>query len=153
MPDIQGSIDFLADLPAYKTEKQYLILLPVESDLDPEAQNLTNLSYELRSTLIRDIRSDASFKLDTCGAQLLSHKSRFRSFSTPEELKAYRAEVDELLYATFNPVFARYYKARVRINEPRNADSFDHKDPLLVERPSKAAHVGELTCNETVPKI
>lgn len=60
--------------------------------------------------------------------------------------------MDELLYVTFGAVFARCYKARLRINEPRDANFFDHKDPLLVERPSKAAHVGELARNEVVPQ-
>ncbi|PVH74990.1 hypothetical protein DL98DRAFT_602785 [Cadophora sp. DSE1049] len=103
MPNIDASIGFLADLPAYEKVKPYLMLVPVESSSDPENPDLTNLVYEQRLVKIRDIRYDGTLSLDTHGAQLLSHTSRFKfeSFSSPSELTAYRAEVDELLYTTF----------------------------------------------------
>jgi hypothetical protein len=56
MPDVKASIEYLAPLPLYETEKPYLALLPPSEDFDPDTQRTDNLEYEIhKDMLITDV--------------------------------------------------------------------------------------------------
>ena len=46
MPKIVATIDFLADLPLYDTEKPYFYLPGKDQEIDPEDPRLNNLEFE-----------------------------------------------------------------------------------------------------------
>lgn len=102
MPDIRTRIDFLKDLPLYKTEKPFMVLLPANKGLDPDAYRTENLEFEkLEDVPIFDIRGhESEFLLDTSGFQLVRHDSQYLNILDRCDVENYRHETEEFLQAT-----------------------------------------------------
>lgn len=147
MPEIRATLQYLQDLPLYETEKPYWCLLPPHEGFDPNAQRVDNLEFESRpDILISDIRESAeALNLDTCGFEVLAHRSDLSNIETAEDVDAYKAETEALLRDKLGAVFVKCYEVRMRKNTRFERDEYDMNDPLLVEGPATGAHNGN-TC-------
>jgi hypothetical protein len=102
MSDVVTEICFLKDLPLYKQEKPFMVLLPANEGLDPEAFRTNNLEFEtLNNILISDIRgTEDPFTLETSGFQLIDHCSQNLDTTSRAQVEAYRAETEKFLSET-----------------------------------------------------
>jgi hypothetical protein len=145
MPDVQSSIDYLAKLKLYETEKPYYCMLAPHDGFDPDAQRLDNLEFETHSDItFHDMRPLLStIKMEDYGFQVVHHSSSHLALDSREDCKAYQAETEELLGKEFRAEFVKCYELRKRENVPIERDVIDYSDPLMVEGPAKGAHNGE----------
>ena len=102
MPDITTRIDFLKDLPLYKEEKPFMVMLPANKGLDPNQFRTENLEFERREDItVYDIRGQgAEYSLESSGFQLAEHKSKNLDLLSREDVEVYRAETEEFLQNT-----------------------------------------------------
>lgn len=141
MPIISATIDFLADLPVYETEKPYFYLPGKDEDIDPEDPLLNNLQFESHHGLeIRDMREHPELELTKCGFTFVSHKSSVHSFNVPSDVETYKSETQELLKDHFSAELVLTYEVRLRKNQQFRRREFDLNDKLLQEGPAKGAH-------------
>jgi hypothetical protein len=147
MPTIIASIDYLQNLPLYKTEKPYYCLLAPKEGYDPNSQRLDNLEYEAHNDIsIRDMRDLPSPPtLSTFGFEVLNHKSDKLGLSTRDEVEEYRAETEQMLREALGAVYVKCYEVRKRENIPIERSVMDYNNPLLIEGPAKGAHNGTIT--------
>ena len=130
MPDIQASLEFLANIPLYEKEKPYLALLPPHPGFDPDAERMDNLEWETRPDItITDIRDRFDgFTIDEYGFQVLHHSSKVTKLDELEELRAYREETESLLRDTLQASLVLCYDLKVSIRhwtKPTNATKHD----------------------------
>ena len=141
MPSILGSIDFLADLPLYETEKPYFYLPGKDQDIDPDDPRLNNLEFETHGNIeVQDMREHPDLDLSTCGFTFLSHRSTINSFEEEADVDAYKKETQELLKGHFSAAKVHTYEVRLRKNQRFERRQFDLNDKLLQEGPAKGAH-------------
>lgn len=148
MPNVKTDIEYLQNLPRYKTEKPYYLLKSPDPNFDPDAQRLDNLEYETHSNiLIQDMRdSPHDFTMEKNGFEVVSHQSTTLSFQSADDVKAHKAETEDLLRKQLGAVYVRCYELRERKNMRFERNQFDLHDPLLVEGPARGAHNGEHGC-------
>ena len=147
MPAVQTSIEFLAKLPLYDTEKPYLFLPGKHQGLDPDKTRLDNLEFERHDNiLVRDMRDEPSLDVNQCGFEYYTHRSQYECFDNAGEIDGYKSETQKLLQQRFNAVKVLTYEARLRRNQRFDRKEFDVYDPLLVEGPAKGAHNGLCAC-------
>lgn len=146
MPDVEASLDFLARLKLYESEKPY-VFLPLESlGLDPDETRLDNLEFESHEHIpIRDMRDVPDLSVDINGFEYYRHETHFRKFDAPADIDAYRSETDGLLQKRFSAMYVLTSEVRLRRNEAFGRREFDDiEDKLMVKGPAKGAHVGTL---------
>ena len=116
MPNVQASIEFLADIPLYEYEKPYLALLPPQEGFDPNEERMDNLEWETHDQLcIADIRGrEDDFKLEECGFQVAHHASQVPHFADVRDIIAYRKETEALLGSMLGACHVVCYESRVR---------------------------------------
>lgn len=145
MPAVQATLEFLAKIPLYDTEKPYLYLPGKDEKLDPDQTRLDNMEYELHpDILIKDIREQPSLTLDKCGFEYVTHPFPCESLETRQEISKYCSEMERLLAERFQAERVVTYEHRLRKNELVRRTEFDVYDPLLVEGPAKGAHNGKV---------
>lgn len=143
MPDVRSTLEFLAKLPLYETEKPYLYLPGPDEGLDPNVTKLDNLEFESHAgVLIRDMRQHSELTFDDCGFEFHDLPSRYKRFDDAASIEGYRAETEKLLKARFHAEKVMVYEIRLRRNDTFVRSEFDVYDPLLVEGPAKGAHNG-----------
>src|SRR5947208_151717 len=144
MPNVVADIEYLKDLPLYKTEKPYLCLLPPRDDFDPDTERVDNLEFELhRNITVTDIRDTIDkYTLEVCGFQVQPHESKTLEFNTVDDVESYKRETEDLLRDMLGAEYVMCYELRTRKNVPFRRKQFDINDPLLVEGPAKGAHNG-----------
>ncbi|EXJ60697.1 hypothetical protein A1O7_04850 [Cladophialophora yegresii CBS 114405] len=143
MPDVRSTLEFLARLPLYETEKPYLYLPGKDEGLDPNVTKLDNLEYEHHSgILIKDVRQHPELSFDDCGFEFQEFPSRYKQFETAADTDGYRAETEQILTKRFNAERVMVYDIRLRKNDTFGRSEFDVYDPLLIEGPAKGAHNG-----------
>jgi len=142
MPDIQASLEFLADIPRYEIEKPYLALVPPRPGFDPDTERMDNLEWETHEDIaIKDIRGQFdTLTIDQCGFQVMQHCTKVAEFERVEELRAYREETEALLRDTLQASYVLCYDLKLRKNSSFQRDVIDLNDPFLVEGPAKGAH-------------
>lgn len=142
MPDITGTLEYLQKLALYESEKPYWCFLPPHDGFDPDVERVDNLEFEDHSDIhIRDIRDlKHAFKINDCGFEVVSHRSRFSSFQKPDDVAQYRAEADQLLKDTLDAVFVKSYDSILRRNVPFQRNQMDLADPLHTEGPARGVH-------------
>lgn len=145
MPDVKSDIEYLQNLPLYKTEKPYYLLKSPDPNFDPDAQRLDNLEYEMHSDIvIRDIRGSCNeFTLEQNGFEVLSQQSTTLNFQSADDVEAHKRETEDLLRKQLGAVYVHCYELRERKNMRFTRKQFDLHDPLLVEGPARGAHNGE----------
>jgi hypothetical protein len=142
MPDVTSSLDFLARLPLYDTEKPYLYLPSKDEELNPDTTRLDNLEFEHHSGIvIRDLR-ERDLDFDDCGFMIKLHPSKFRHFEDAKVIAAYQTETEELLRTEFDAERVIIYDVRLRKNTKFQRTEFDFLDPMLREGPAIGAHNG-----------
>lgn len=97
MPSVHARLDFLADIPLYRHEKPYVVLLPAHEKRDPD-QRLNNLEWEIHDVLLTDIRGLwDTIDIDRCGFQAVRHKTSSLGFDSIPDLRAHQKETEILL--------------------------------------------------------
>lgn len=91
MPNVQTTLDFLANLPLCRFEKPFFVLPLVGSGLNPEKDVLNNLRYETKPVVISDMRGKG-FNLSENGFQLMKPASN--TLNT-KEIKSRKPERQE----------------------------------------------------------
>ncbi|ETI24450.1 hypothetical protein G647_03819 [Cladophialophora carrionii CBS 160.54] len=141
MPDVRTTLEYLARLPLYETEKPYLYLPGKDEGLDPNVTKLDNLEYERHSgILVKDVRQHPELNFDDCGFEFQEYPSRYQQFATAADTDRYRAETEQILKKRFNAERVMVYDIRLRKNDSFHRSEFDVYDPLLIEGPAKGAH-------------
>lgn len=140
MPKIVATVDFLADLPLYDTEKPYFYLPGKDQEIDPEDPRLNNLEFESHTVEVEDMREHPELTLSTCGFTFINNTSSNLQFQTPSDVDAYKRETEELLTSHFSAVKVLTYEVRLRKNQRFERRQFDLNDKLLQEGPAKGAH-------------
>ena len=104
MPDIITNMTHLKDLPLYKREKPYLVLLPAQEESDLENIRTDNLEFETRDGIhITDIRGhEEEYRLLTNGFEVMRHTSALSSFQELADIQTYKTETEGLLKAKFD---------------------------------------------------
>ena len=101
MPDLATSIEHLADLELYETEKPYCILLSSEDV--PDGVPTDNLVFTRHDTVVRDIRgNEDDYVLEKSGFTLLNHSAQSTNFKTLHGLQQYQEETQVLLGQHFD---------------------------------------------------
>lgn len=112
MPDLITSIDFLANIPLYDTEKPYAVLVSVH---DHENTVTNNLVFEKHDGIkVTDIRGrEDEFTLEKAGFQVIPYKSSIVSLETNEELHEYQRETATYLKNFFKAEFVHTWDVKV----------------------------------------
>ena len=94
----------LKDLPLYKREKPYLVLLPAQVESDLESVKTDNLEFETRNGIhITDIRGhEEEYRLLINGFEVMRHASALSSFQDLADIQTYKTETESLLKAKFD---------------------------------------------------
>jgi hypothetical protein len=113
MPDISTSIEHLADLELYKTEKPYAVILR-QSDWN-ESIVTNNLQFELHNNVVvKDIRGrENEFALDTHGFAIMHHRSSLSQFETWDDVRYYQKETQQFLTKLFDAERVVTYDVKV----------------------------------------
>jgi hypothetical protein len=113
MPDLVGTLQTLVDLPLYKYEKPYTVLLP--SGMKTDGLKLHNLAYEDHDgVLFTDIRGkEAEFNLESCGFEIIPYGTSYTRLETTEEINQYKKETADFLKERFQALHVICYEARV----------------------------------------
>ena len=95
---------YLNDLPLYKREKPYLVLLPAQVDSDLENVKTDNLEFETRRGIhITDIRGhEEEYGLLISGFEVMRHTSALLDFQDMADIQTYKTETESLLKAKFD---------------------------------------------------
>ena len=95
---------YLNDLPLYKREKPYLVLLPPRVDSDLENVKTDNLEFETRRGIrIADIRGhEDEYGLLISGFEVMHHTSALSDFQNLADIHTYKRETESLLKAKFD---------------------------------------------------
>jgi len=143
MPDISASIEYLADLPIYQTEKPYGALLANGTEFFAKGKRLDNIFFEEHECIVSDVRDKPEFTLERCGFQICEQVSNTLSdFQTKEEADIHKKEIAESLKKKFDAVHVNTYDLRTRINLEPTRTKVDVLNPLLVEPRARGAHNG-----------
>jgi len=140
MPDISTSVEHLADLELYKTEKPYAVILRL-SDWN-ESIVTNNLQFKRHENIIvKDIRGkENEFTLDTQGFTILQHKSSLSQFETWDAIRSYQKETEEFLTNWFAAEQVVTYDVKLRENKQKFNPVKDLKDWTTLDRPAQGAH-------------
>jgi len=142
-PDSRLRPRYLQDLPLYQTVKPYWCSLPPSKEFDPDKQRLDNLEFESRLMHITDIRGiDERLQIEMNGFEVLDHATEIDRFASPEDVREYKRETEELLKTRLSAVHVRCYDLALRKNIIFNRTEFDLNDPLHTEGPVRGAHNG-----------
>lgn len=102
MPDLTTSINYLADLELYKTEKPYAcIISPSHSTENIET---SNLEFEKRPGIhVTDIRGkESEYSVESSGFVVITHQTQLITVSTWDEIHEYKRETEEVLSKWFD---------------------------------------------------
>ena len=114
MPDIQATLEFLADIPLYQIEKPFLALLSPSQLVDRNFPR-ENLQWEHHDKInIKDVRDDPfNYTIEKCGFQVLQHRSKIESFNLAIDVNMYKMETEMLLKNELGAEHVYCYDLRV----------------------------------------
>lgn len=104
MPNITTNVTYLNDIPLYKREKPYLVLLPAKVDSDLEHVKTDNLKFEVRRGIrITDIRGhEEEYQLLKNGFEIIQHSSELSDIEDEVDIRKYKMETEDLLRDKFH---------------------------------------------------
>jgi len=142
MPAITASIEYLADLDRYRTEKPWSgLLVNSQKRFFDKGQRLDNIELEYHNRTIRDAREHPELKLEKTGFAVHHHKSSSLSeFDTLELVEKYKVEMNDFLEKKLDTCFVKTYDCHTRLNVVRKVDQVDVLNELLVDSPAVGAH-------------
>ncbi|KAJ5729082.1 uncharacterized protein N7483_003590 [Penicillium malachiteum] len=140
MPDLITSIDYLADLELYKTEKPYAVVVSPENH--DESIETNNLVFESREGLtITDIRGhENDISLETSGFTVTPNKSQLSNVESWDEIRAYQKETEQFLKDWFQADSVFCFDLKLRKNEPVTRLVKDLRDWTIPDAPAYGAH-------------
>jgi hypothetical protein len=98
MPDVQSTLEFLANIPLYQQEKPYFVLPLAGSTIDPDKDPVTNIKLVPEELTIYDIRQQGQeFSIGTNGFQIIKHRTQALPVNNIESLKSYKTETEDML--------------------------------------------------------
>ncbi|KAI1143250.1 hypothetical protein F5Y05DRAFT_408700 [Hypoxylon sp. FL0543] len=143
--EMKANIGFLQWDDLYNIEKPFQITTDIP--VDAEDKRSSNLSFETKRKLIRDIRHlEAPPILDDCGFTLRHRPSRLIDFSSKEKITStYLPEVEEVIRSELDNVEKVFiFDWRLRSSEPLKADTVvDFNNPMHRLLPSENVHVDQ----------
>jgi hypothetical protein len=115
MPALISSIDHLADIPLYKTEKPYFVM-PSATDQIEEDFATSNLEFERHDNIhFSDVRGcEDEFNLETSGFQIIPHVAKNLVLDSVDQLEAYKTEIEVWLKELFGAEHIVCYETKVR---------------------------------------
>ncbi|KAK5062768.1 hypothetical protein LTR84_004843 [Exophiala bonariae] len=142
MGKVVTSITFLKDLPLYRSEKPYNVLLAQQDDKNENSHPISNLQFEdVGGIEVHNLREAADdFSLDKSGFQLLSFKSNHLPVDSHDLVEAYRAETETYLCDRFDALKVICWEIRTRYNRPVDRP-VNLGDALAAEMPAVGAHI------------
>ena len=161
MPDLATSIEFIADLEIYQTEKPYYVLVAAESKIDVASTKTTNLEFESHKVNVKDISSIShNYTLENAGFLVKKHTTSCMPIESRDAVRAYEIETQDFLRDHFKASHVVTYETRVsrepfycftrsktiltllqmRKNVPLKRMTVDIADPLCLEGPATGAH-------------
>lgn len=145
MPAITSSIEYLADIDLYKTEKPWSgLLINSKERFFDKGQRLDNIEFEYHDHNIRDVREQPGLRFDVTGFDLCSQKcSTLSEFNTIEKLNSYKTEMSAFLKEKLGALYINTYDCHTRLNVQKTTDTVDVLDLLHVDSPARGAHNGE----------
>jgi hypothetical protein len=116
MPDVESELHFLADIPRYKEEKPYNVILAAEAPLPTESElPLSNIEPEPHPVFIKDFRDHVQdMTVREHGFQLIGHTTKAGFDRNWETIAAYRAETEAMLKKSFDADFVLCWDYKVR---------------------------------------
>lgn len=143
MPSITASIEYLADIDLYKTEKPWSGLLIGGKKHFNSGQRLDNIELTYHDCDVQDVRENQDLPFDKTGFQLYKQKSPTLSeFDTIEKLETHQAEMAAFLTEKLDAVYVKTYDCHTRLNVDKTEDKVDVMDLLNVDAPARGAHNG-----------
>jgi len=141
MPSITAPIEYLADLPKYKTEKPWSALLTNGKQFFEKGVRLDNVEFAYHDCVINDVRQTSDICLEKNGFQMFKQSSnKLSEFDTLDKVDVYKAETATWLKAELGAVYVNTYDCRPRLNIEPVREKVDIQDPLLVDTPARGAH-------------
>ena len=115
MSNVVTSLTFLKDLPLYKQEKPYFVLLAQQDENDSNNHRISNLEFEeITGIEILDLREmSGDLSLERSGFQLVQLKSAHLLVENHEQIEAYRTETEAFLRAEFDALKVTCWEIRV----------------------------------------
>jgi hypothetical protein len=119
MGSVSTALEFLADLPIYKTEQPFQVIpSPDWPEIDPAS--LSNIQLYEGPVTIRDLRDqNDQFTLDSAGFEFIRNEPTTLDFSSTEALESYNRETEDFLTMHFGAVFVRCFARVVSIEQKR----------------------------------
>ncbi|KAJ4390721.1 hypothetical protein N0V93_004319 [Gnomoniopsis smithogilvyi] len=141
MPGITANLEFLADLPLYKTEKPYGALLTNGAKHFAQGHRLDNIVFTHHSCNLIDVKNDESKTLSNNGFQIFrQHSDSMWNVNTLDGARRHREEIAAWLKNKLDAVFVHTYDLRTRLNDEADRDKVDVLDSLVVEPRARGAH-------------
>lgn len=116
MPDLITEIDFLADLPLYRTEKPYYVFWAADDTL-PQPIPSTNLELERHSNVcLTDLRGrESDYTVESHGFEIFPHTTQIpMPITDGATMGDYKRETECMLSKRFNAIAAYCYETRVK---------------------------------------
>jgi hypothetical protein len=115
MGSVTTTLEFLADLPIYKTEQPFQVI-PSPDWPEIEPTSLSNIKLHQGSVIIHDLRDqDEQFTLDTAGFEFTHNEPQSLDFSSTEALEQYNRNTEDFMKEHFGAVFVRCFARAVSI--------------------------------------
>ncbi|KAF2469964.1 uncharacterized protein BDR25DRAFT_35816 [Lindgomyces ingoldianus] len=140
MGSIATTLEFLLDLPLYKTEAPYQVIpSPDYPNINPA--HLSNIKLHSRDVLIRDLREEGeNFSLDVAGFEILHDEPKNLTFDKLPSLEAYGKETEALLSKHFGAVYVKCWNQTLRRSGGYDSKTVDINDPMLVQTLPRGVH-------------
>ncbi|KAI0892893.1 hypothetical protein F4806DRAFT_505357 [Annulohypoxylon nitens] len=143
--EMEANLAFLQWNDLYDVEKPFQIFINIPGYA--EDKRSTNLSWEVKSKVIRDIRGlEVPPTLNDYGFKFLHRPSRLSDFSSKEKIASvYLPEVEEIIKAELRDVEkVCIFDWRMRQTEPVKEDNLmDLNNPMNWLLPAEQAHVDQ----------
>lgn len=113
MPSVHTTLDFLANLPRYETEKPFQAF-PLADHLpaDLEPSSLSNVEFHPQKVEIHDLRNGGDFNLSTSGFQLITDKVTSAKIDTIEAMEKYKADIEKIIYNIVGADFVKCFDCK-----------------------------------------
>lgn len=99
MLEVQSTLDFLQDLPLYKTERPYVFTCAGEMSLDESHPTLNTVKLHDVPVTLQDIRDAKGYNLSTSGFEKVNHATQvdLNRIQDEEVRREYRTETAKFL--------------------------------------------------------
>ena len=111
--DLETTIDFIADLSLYETEKPFFVYPSLTQSKYSPDDELSNVQWETHPVTVHSIRDTPDLVFEQAGFRYLEHESAYLSANDLDTAAKYQKETEELLGSCFNAEFIKCYIYKV----------------------------------------